>query len=295
MADPIHDAAQALLDALDENQHVREVWGVRHLLASQLKALRDALAARAQPTTDDHQAKPLAYAKYRDRFWGNVRLDVDEDDGAENLHIDGVYAVYRRTDGPTNDDVLLEVETQDGAGLDDGESYFPNSTPPIDAPVGTRVRVVRATDPEPSGSLTEGSTYEEQRAAQAGAMPYPPPKPCDECEDGRPCPAHTITVVRVTDQPTAVGIIRQERDAWATDQPSEDQPPIRLDLERETEPSSVVICQSHGQASPFYVCLREATATWRTPAGRTLSLCDEHGEYAAAEGWTADQPTEENP
>jgi hypothetical protein len=64
------------------------------------EALREALGTQ---NTDDDRAKPLAYAKFRERFWGHVQLHVDEDDGAENLHIDGEYAVYRRTDGPTTD------------------------------------------------------------------------------------------------------------------------------------------------------------------------------------------------
>ncbi len=172
----------------------------------------DALAVRAQPTTDPSGMVLLGHwDPERDVVYG---IHEDLSDAARA----GLVPVYRPSGSAPLDIVLWEGET---VAIPDGSVKVSAIPGPFPHPPGTRVRVVRATD-----------------------------------------------------------------------QPSEDQPPIRLDLEPETEPSSVVICQSHGQASPFYVCLREATATWRTPAGRTLSLCDEHGEYAAAEGWTADQPTE---
>lgn len=68
--------------------------------------------AVAVTARDEHRPKPLAIARFESRHgrippgavepeteWVMLRVD----DGQENLHIDGEYAVYRRTEGPDVD------------------------------------------------------------------------------------------------------------------------------------------------------------------------------------------------
>lgn len=92
----IHDAAQALLDAIEANWPLVSLHDTE--LGAAAKALRDALAARAQPTTDDV-------------LW----------------------------EGETRGPSWIAQAVEDEVGSSRVEVY-------VDAPPGTRVRVVRATD-----------------------------------------------------------------------------------------------------------------------------------------------------
>ena len=66
------------------------------------QAVHAAISDLAEP------AKPLAIAKFSRRRTfhtdpGGEFVELRVYDGQENLHIDGEYAIYRRTDGPTQE------------------------------------------------------------------------------------------------------------------------------------------------------------------------------------------------
>jgi hypothetical protein len=198
MTDPIRTAAQALLDAFEAHEKLLVAYRYRvggrtpgkaidtlTKVKAQLPEIRSALAA-PQHTNDDRRAKPLAYAKFDHRSRPPDRPEyvvLYVGQGQENLHIDGEYAVYRRTDGPTNDDVLWEGPT-DWCLATASHGY---SAVLIPVPPGTRVRVVRATDqPALMDPCTGGGTpHEFVPGVEDAESAAPDPRWCNVCGEAR--------------------------------------------------------------------------------------------------------------